>query len=222
MAEPLPNPSDPGDSSVEPHPVQLILRFLRAAYYRKGIIIVALAASCLTGGLYYSTAPRIYESKSSLLVLQMGEVGNFSIEMSGTRTARDLMVTYQNMLSSEVVMEAALETLPPEHRDDLEGAPRDKWGEILQQNLDVSVVRNGNILNMVYRSKDPVAATAVVNSILTAYLDFMDRLHRNTSTELLDILNNEKVKLEQQMRIKQDQLIAVRRDTKELGIRDGD
>ena len=72
MTEPLSNPSDPADSLAEPHPVQLILRFLRVAYYRKGVVIVALAASCLMGGFHYARAPRIYLSKSSLLILQTG------------------------------------------------------------------------------------------------------------------------------------------------------
>ncbi len=222
MAEQILEQRNAPDAPVEPHPVQAILRFLRAVYYRKGIVIVALAASCLLGGLYYATVQRVYESKASLLILQTGDAGSWSAEMSGGKTAKDLMVTYKNMLRSETVAEAALKTLPAEHRDDLADAPRNKWVKIIQGNLAVSTVRDATILNLAYQSKDPDAAKAIVTCILFAYLDFMDRLHKNTADELLDILTKEKVGLEDQMHAKQNELIAVRRGAEELIIRDGD
>jgi len=196
MAEQLSNPAAPADSSVEPHPVQVILRFLRVVYRHKGIVIVALAASCLLGGLYNVRAPTVYESRSSLLILQTGETGTWSTRMSNAARVQGLMETYKNMLQSQAVMEAALKTLPPERLGNLKKVSPEHRAKVLVRNLNTSIVRGTAVLNLAYRSKDPEAAAAVLNSILSAYLDFVNRFHQDTSGELLRILNVEKVKLD--------------------------
>jgi len=220
MSEPTSNST--AQPIPEQHPLQAVLRFLRAVYYRKAVLIVALAASCLLGSLYYVTATPVYESRASLLVLNTGDTDSLSTKMSAGQSSQNLMVTYKNMLQSEVVMEAALEILPPEYRTDLEGIPEEEWPHALQKKLHVAFERKATILLLAYQSTDPETAAAVVDSIQTAYLDFMEDLHQNTAGELLDILNNEKTKLEEQMQLKRVELLAARRNTPELGIREGD
>ena len=202
--------------------MQTILRFLRAVQYRKGVIIVALVASCLLGGLYYTTTSRVYESRAELLIQQMGEMGVNLSESAGRNRTKDSMVTYKNTLCSEVVIEDALAKLPPEYRACLADAPRDRWAEALQANLNVTIVRNSTILKIAYQSERPYEAEAVVQSIIQAYLDFMNKLHQNAAGEVYDIFHREKISLEKQIQAKQYELVAARRNAEELEIRDGE
>ncbi len=203
--------------------MQAMLRFLRVVRYRKGVMIVALAASVLLGGLYYATTPRVYESKASLLVMQTGVgTGMWSPEMTVGRAAQDLMATYMNVLSSDAVVEEAVKLLPPEDRVDLAGAPPANWVGIVQKNLSVNTVRRGNILKIAYRSKEPHAAAAVVDSIVSAYLKFMDKLHKSTAHEILAILTKENAEIEEQLRAKQAELISLRSRAGDGVICDGD
>jgi len=215
MSEQFLNQAGSNESAAEPHPIQAILRFLRAVYHRKGLVVLALAVSCLLGGFYYATKTPLYESTASLLVLQSGDA--WSTEMAGARQTRDYMDTYKNMLSSEVVMEAAVKTLPPEHREWLKGIPSEKWATALQANLSVSTGRNATVLNVAYRSENPRTAAACVDCIISAYMDFMHKLHQNTAAELQEILTKEMANLDAQMREKQQQIILLRRQAKQWG-----
>ena len=219
--QPLLNPAAIARSPVEVNPLQEVVRFLRTVRCRKWVVVTALVVGCLLGGLYYAATPRVYESRASLLVLQTG-AENWTAGMSGERMVQDLMPTYQNMFTSEEVLEATIALLSPEDRVDFKDAPRSQWLKILQSNLTVSAVQKANILDVVYRSKDPRAAAAVVDSLLSAYLAFMDRLHKSTAREILDILTKEKRALEEQLRAKEAELLATRGQAGELVIRDGD
>ena len=203
----------------EVNPLYELVRFLRSVRYRKGTILAALAVSCILGALYYLTAPRIYESTASLLVLQIGS-DTWQVGMSGERVAKDLMPTYQNMFTGEEVLKNALAQLkPPDLVDFRAVAPKERVKKLRDQ-LNVSLVRGANILNVAYRSRDPRAAAAVVRSLLSAYLAFMDRLHRSTAREILEILTRDKSKLEEQLRRKEAELVQTRSRAGELVIRD--
>ena len=219
--QPLLNPAAIARSPVEVNPLQEVVRFLRTVRCRKWVVVTALVVGCLLGGLYYAATPRVYESRASLLVLQTG-AENWTAGMSGERVVQDLMPTYRKMFTGEEVLEAAIALLSPENRVDFKDAPRSEWLEVLQENLTVSAVQKANILDIVYRSKDPRAAAAVVDGLLSAYLAFMDKLHKSTAREILDILTREKSALEEQLRAKEAQLLATRGQVGEVVIRDGD
>jgi capsular exopolysaccharide synthesis family protein len=83
-------------------------------------------------------------------------------------------------------------------------------------------MQDTNVLEVRYQSKNPNAAAAIVDSVLSAYLKFMDKLHKSTAQELLDILTKEKVALEKQLQVKESELLAARLRAGDLVIRDKD
>ncbi len=193
--------------TAELHPLQNILQLLRSVEQNKGVVIGALVASCLLGALYYVTATRFYESSASVLVLQTGNEG---MTMGGDRISRDLIPTYQSLLKSDAVLEDAVKRLPAEHRVDFSSAPLERRAAALRSNLAVSSARSTNIMDLSYRSRDPDAAAAVVESVLQAYVSFMETLHRSTGREMLDVLTQQKEKLEEELRAKENELLALR------------
>ena len=51
--------------------VQQLVQFGRIVRYRKHVVLLALVAAGVLGGLYYVTATRYYEARASQLVLQL-------------------------------------------------------------------------------------------------------------------------------------------------------
>jgi succinoglycan biosynthesis transport protein ExoP len=200
--------------------MQEVLRFLRVLQRRKRLMILSLLITGALGALYFATTPRIYQSRASLLV-QQNQPDTWS-KRAGDMMVKDLMDTYRNMLSSDVVLGEALKILPPESQVDLKDAPANKWPEILRRNLNVSVVRKTNILEVTYRSKSPQAAAMVVDCIVTAYLKFMDKLHKSTASEMLEILTREKGRLEADLNVKEEELLALKHQMGDVILREGD
>lgn len=200
--------------------MQEILRFSRVVYRRKRLMILSLAIAATLGGLYYATTTRIYQAKATLLV-QQNQPDTWS-KQSGDVMVKDLMDTYRNMLSSDVVLSEAIGTLPAEGRVDLGDAPPNKWPEIIRDKLSVAVVRKTNILEIAYKSKSPQAAAMVVDSIVSAYLKFMDKLHKSTAREMLEILTREKTRLETELGVKESELLTLKQQMGDVILREGD
>jgi capsular exopolysaccharide synthesis family protein len=202
------------------HALQGFMQFARVVRYRKGILIATLAIAAMLGGLYYSTAKRAYQAKASLLVLQTGaDVTNTAMSPEGVR--QGLMPTYERLFGSAVVLEGALRYLEPTQRADLEGATPDKWQHILRANLTASTQRQTNIIEVAFRSKTPSAAVAVVNAVLRSYLDFMDRTHKGTAGQIIEVITREKTQLEARLSAKETEVLETRRRFGDLGIRAG-
>jgi polysaccharide biosynthesis transport protein len=213
---------DPGNEAASlSHPVQTLARFLRIVLLRREILIVSVIGAILLGGLYYATATRIYEANASLLVMHTG-MQDSAASMAGERVAKDMMPTYTNLATSEAVLIDALKLVPPEHRTDFSGVQRSSWPKVLRDNLSVSAKRGTNILSITYRSKNAEAAAAVVDSVLTAYLSFMSELHRNTASEITELLNSELRDLSGEFEKKSQEKQHIRQGAQELAIRDGE
>ena len=201
--------------------LQAVLRFARVVRFRKGVLIVAVGISLLLWGLYYATAKRVYESKARLLVLQTGS-DQWSNNITDNKVATGLIDTYREILGSEVVLEEAIKRIPPEVRGKWADVPADERAAMMKQNLIVREVRGTNVLDVAYRSNDLNEPAEVVNGVISAYMDFMDKLHKSTAGELLDILTREKTTLEEQLREKESELLSERSKAGDLVIRDDD
>lgn len=210
MQDPIDAPPEPDRQSTT-HLVHVLLQFALAVRHRKNVVILALVVCTLLGGLYYATATRYYSAKAQLLVMQSGsaEVMSPSLSPQGGRQ-QSLMPTYETLLCSAKVLDGALAYLRPEDRIDLADLPRDRWTGALQKNLVAETVRDTNIIEIEYKSKDPAAAVAVVNAVVQSYLEFMDRTHKGTAIAIIGILSKERTELAQQLMQKEYELQAAR------------
>jgi len=203
------------------HFVYALRQFALSVRYRKNVVVVALVASILLGGLYYATARRYYGAKAVLLVLQAGgEVTDTSIE--GTQQ-QDLMPTFEGLITSSKVLEGALSHLGPEDlRIEMENEPRGKWIEILEKNLYAKTIRDTKIIQVGYRSKNPNVAVNVVNAVVRSYMGFLDRTHKGTAGDIMQMLTTEHVELAGVLADKRAQVTRLRSELGDLGIRPGE
>lgn len=221
MQEPTVVDSEP-ESPSGSHIVHVLLQFAMAVRYRKNVVVAALLASGLLGALYYSTATRYYSAKASLLVMQPGNDMLDQSAVSQAASRQSLMPTYENLITSAKVLEGALPHIPPEDCIDLAHLKREQWPKALRQNLSAQTVRFTNIIEIEYLSKDPGAAVSVVKAVVESYLDFMDRTHKGTASELIDVLTRQKTQVAEELAAKEDQLQAARQEAGDLGIGTGE
>jgi capsular exopolysaccharide synthesis family protein len=120
------------------------------------------------------------------------------------------MPTYERLLTSNAVLEAAIKYIGPEHRPDFEGVPQDRWVAVLRSRLQVVTVRRTNLIDVAYRSKGPEAAVVIVNAVVRAYLEFMEKTHKGTAGEIIAVLTKEKSQLEERLAGKEAELLQIR------------
>jgi polysaccharide biosynthesis transport protein len=202
------------------HSLHALMHFLRVVRSRQNIVFSAIAVAGLLGGLYFATATRYYQSKASLLVLQTGvDLNNTSMTTDGIR--QGLMPTYERLFSSAIVLEGALNALAPDERQDLPSSSKEAAIQALRVNLSAATVRQTNIIEIGYKSKNPKASVSVVNAVLRSYLDFMDKTHKGTASEIINVLTKEKSQLDEKLKAKEQEVLAARKSFHDLGIRPG-
>ncbi len=174
------------------HIVHALMQFVSALRYRKNVVLTSLAVAALLGGVYYGTATRYYEADAEIMV--MGSVlsgKSVSSVADGTRQ-QSLMGTFEQLFTSAVVVQGALQHLRPEDRIDLAGIPEEAWPAVLKHNLSAKLGRGTNIIELSYRSKDPRTAVSVVNAVYDSYCLFLDKMHKGSGRDFLRILEDTK------------------------------
>ncbi len=195
MSTDLPQPNRSLDEAPATATLTRIVRFLHVVRVRKGLLVTSLFVAVLLGGLYYATAPRLYESNSRLYVLQMGSnVLDETGESQGG--VRENMANYQGVLTSDLVLEEVLQKLPAKHRIDLKDVPRAKWISTLRKHLGVSAPRRTNLIDVRYRSRDPQTAAAIVNHVVDSYLKLMREIHKSSASEDVEFLTQKRETLD--------------------------
>lgn len=187
-AQHLDIPQVSADATVDA--LQAVVRFLRVLRFRKNYLITALFVAGLLGIIYYSTVTRIYEATASVLIIQSGDAFNASMSAESSREL--LIPTYEKLFTSPVVLDNALQKLaglPAKLRIDVADLPRDKWAETIKISLTARRARQTNIVDLAYRSKSPDSAEAVLQVILEAYVEFMEKTHKDVSVEIASLLD---------------------------------
>jgi len=212
-------PSD-ADAAPTSDLVFTMLHWLRIARYRRATIITTLCIATLLGAAYYALAPRYYASTAKLLIIQRS--GDQLAMVGEQQTLDNTMATHQGLVTSPVVIQAALEHLLPEHRVDLLNTPPQFWSEEIAELLSASTTRKTNFIEVTYRSLSPEAAAAVVSAVVQSYLGFVDGTHKGTASDVMAGLTQELSRVEGQVTAKQRELQQFRQQAGSLTIRKDD
>ncbi|MFP6667271.1 MAG: polysaccharide biosynthesis tyrosine autokinase [Pirellulales bacterium] len=189
------------------HTTQGIMYFLRVIKYRKNIIIATMVIACLLGALHFATAPRIYQSSASLLIIQKGHNVLSSTDTADTSHTRALP-TYSSLITSPVVLQEAAKKLDPRHRP-----------YFSEDSVSTALVSNTNIVNVTYRTTDPEAAPAVLNAVISAFSEFIDETHKGGTREIIEVLTKEKDELKIELQNQEAELAAARQRFGDLSVR---
>ncbi|REJ64478.1 MAG: hypothetical protein DWQ31_21350 [Planctomycetota bacterium] len=196
------------DPSVS-HIVHHVVQFLRVVRSRINILIIAIVVSSLLGGLYYATATRYFQANASVLIIRNGgSEGSSSMGIDGEN--RRYMPTHEQLLKSAVVLSGVRQLVEPSHQVDFQGTRGPGVG-VLASNISVSTAKGTNIIHVRYQSKDPDAAEAVLNSLLTSYKNFIKSTHGRTAEDVMEVLQQEKIQLKGEIDRKKERLLEAQR-----------
>ena len=140
----------------EKNPLLGVIRFVRAVRERKIIPILCIVIFCLAGIIYYVMTPEVYEAKADILLNGYND-------------------SHVSLLTSEPVMSSVVQELADEKIPELEVLPKSLWIPYLRNHLSVqSPGGRLDILNLRYTSRDPQAAAAILNRLVTDYASYLN------------------------------------------------
>jgi succinoglycan biosynthesis transport protein ExoP len=198
----------------------VILHWSRIVRYRHKTLVVTLILAGMLGAVYYLLAPRYYQSTAKLLIIQRS---NDQLAMVGEQQSLDnTMATHQDLVTSPVVIQGALDQILPEHRVDLHNTSPQFWNEVIARNLSAKTTRRTNFIEVNYRSLSPEAAAGVVSAVVQSYLGFVDGTHQGTASDVLESLTAENAQIRKQVALKQQELQEFRQRVGSIAVRSDD
>ncbi len=175
--------------------VHALMRFLVTVRYRKSVVITALLAAGLLGGLYYATATRYYQAKAKLLVMRqkIQDPGAAAVGAEGGRH-NGLIPTLKELVTSRKVLEGAAKHLHADNCSDMAHVPEANKPNILKRSLSAKNSR-GEIIEIACRLKDPNAAFVAVNAVVNSFVNFLDETNKGNTEGSIRVLTGELNKL---------------------------
>ncbi len=197
-----------------------LLRLLHMAHYRRKTILRAVCVTVMIGAAYFALATRLYDSKAKLLIVRrdQDQVGT----VADAESLDNVLATHREIVTSPVVIQAAIDHLLPEQRIDLSQSPPSEWCKVLANNLSARSNRKTNFIEVSYRSRSPEAAAAVVSAVVQSYLEFIDRTHRSSATEAIAALTQKSDELTATLTEKKAEMLAIRERVGSLAIKPED
>lgn len=171
---------------------------------RIALLLLTLAAVYVLGVLYYFKQERIYEGQSRVLVHRTGDtLKGGSIDVPSSQY--NYLPTHIQLISSPAVLSMALEHLAA--NDMLHKT----WPTVnqLAGGLAVAAEKDTEILEIRYRTTDRALAAPVLQAVVDSYQDFINEAHRSASNEILQILTQQRKDLDQELRVKEAELLAL-------------
>ncbi|MFT5094089.1 MAG: succinoglycan biosynthesis transport protein ExoP, partial [Porticoccaceae bacterium] len=188
------------------HTFRQALRFLHAIWRRKHIVVATVVVGAIFGGLKVASIepePTTYESSGSVLLHQI----NPDQRANALMDSRAPVDSFREILLSGTVIEAAiakLETVPPELNSK---TPKEQWPAQLRRILTVNAGKNSAI-HLRCVSLDAEAPAAVINAMIEASQEFLDKTQVNMSVAMVDSLDKERLVLEEKLFTKERDLFS--------------
>ena len=164
------------------------------------LLIVTMVTSVFGLTAFYTFAQKpIYQAEGQLIFDKQSSVSLTGVserlgELSGVGTGSNPLDTQAEIIRSHPLIQTTIDALQLKNED---GEPL-KVTSFLR-NLKVSTIRGTDILQLSYRSIDPEEAKAVVNQLMSAYLDNNVLTNRSQATAARQFLSQELPKVEAQV-----------------------
>ena len=173
---------------------RLILRGLNRHWWR--ILLLWLVVSTPLAYLIYTLVQPTYEAFS---LLQIQPTKEFLFNLMQTPADRGsvepYLLTQVHLITSDQVLEAALSTDPRIVKLPMIKKSKDPKAD-LREKMDVGIVdKRTYLIRVALASADPDEAAAIVNAVVTAYVDQHNEYHRTSNKALHKSLTDELVKL---------------------------
>ncbi|QFS43260.1 GumC family protein [Nostoc sphaeroides] len=159
---------------------------------RRWLLIITIMGSVfgVTGLVTFIQKP-IYEAESKLLFNNQSPSSLTAVsqqlgQLTGLTTNSNLLETEAEIIRSHPLTQKIIDEL---HIKDNLGQPLELRDFL--RNLKIKNIRGTNILQLSYRSANPQEATAILNRLMSAYLENNIRINRSEATATREFLNKQ-------------------------------
>jgi polysaccharide biosynthesis transport protein len=188
---PRTNDTESPDSPAAPAEAATLVRVLIVLRRRWRVAIAVFLLTIGCTALYTYTQPKLYRPQATLEIRPERSTVTTSedyAQYAETYLYDSYYRTQQNILSSSGLAEATIKALPPSLRARYEGA------EGLQKfcrNIDLEQIRASFLLKVGFPDRDPDVATQIVNTLVSMYLEDVNRRVRELKSTAADALSRE-------------------------------
>ncbi|MFC1636660.1 GumC family protein, partial [Planctomycetota bacterium] len=185
--------------------------FLQILLRHRWTILITTVLSLLAAFLYILKATPIYSSTSRVYIEQTGPRIMSEYEGVMTRSSNYLYTQGELMRSTPIVADVADDSKIRNFRT---FANIDNVAAYIKNNLNVGIGRKDDIVSIAFESPYPVEAAEIINAVVQSYVNYHTNKKQTTATVVLEILNKEKVKRDQE-------LIEIRAEIMDFTIKNG-
>jgi len=193
---------------------------LPAIVWRQRWIMMLAVLMGLVGSLIYITRkPCLYRSTSRIYVEQSGP--KIITEQEGLMTqSKNYLYTQCELLRSMPILRMVVEDPSIRQMQTFQG----KQNAIgyLKGNMQVTVGRKDDIINVSFQGPQPEEAAQIVNAVVGSYIQYNTKHKKSTAGEILKILQKEKDKYEQKLLEKQQAVLKFTRENGTVSFDDND
>lgn len=155
-------------------------------------LLISIIISLLAAIVYITKATPIYSSTSRIYVEQSGPKIITEMEEGVMTQSKNYLYTQAELLKSTPILSAVLDVAGIRQMRTFDDV--DNPLIFLKKSLDVSVGRKDDIISVSFDSPDSIEAAKIVNEVVDSYITYNATRKRNTSSEVLKILQTEKDK----------------------------
>ncbi|MBL7184808.1 MAG: polysaccharide biosynthesis tyrosine autokinase [Phycisphaerae bacterium] len=202
----------PGDALTQELSLQTVLHI---ALRYKWTILVSTILSLAVAFLFLLKATPIYTSSSRVYVEQSGPKIISEYEGVMTQSGNYLYTQGELIKSTPIVADVVNDSRIKQFRT---FADVDNLAAYIKNNLNVSIGRKDDIIAVSFDSPYPVEAAEIVNAVVQSYINYHSTRKRSTVSEVLRILQKEKVKRDEELSDKFAELLEFARENSEVSL----
>jgi len=184
----------------------------------KKTIFVCFLISMSIGLLLNFILPKKYTSEAKILIKNTGStnlsyINPYVIPETSENNNYSSLFTVKNALNEEIeIIKSPLildNTIKENNLKYKKGSAKGKYlstKDFLKKNLNISKLKNADIIYIAYKSKDPLLSYNVVNSIINNYQKAEENLNTKKASEDTEFLKQSCLKAEKELNSKINQL----------------
>ncbi|MBI6546972.1 MAG: polysaccharide biosynthesis tyrosine autokinase [Cyanobacteria bacterium NC_groundwater_1444_Ag_S-0.65um_54_12] len=162
------------------------------------------------GSAYLALAPKQYEVRAKLLVMKMDQ------RLGGVKAVNDALPELTHTSHPLYTQIELLRTEPLLREVITQLNLRDRQGrwlrpEMLSEKIEITSIKNTDVIEVIYRSDDPTRAKQVVAALCSAYLRRLEKLRRDGVREGLRYLDEQTAASQRHVMAAEQKLLAFQR-----------
>ncbi|MEM7313373.1 MAG: Wzz/FepE/Etk N-terminal domain-containing protein, partial [Planctomycetota bacterium] len=152
-----------------------------------GLLALCLLSSLILGAAYFAAAPRVYESRASLLV-ETKHSPVFNEQTMEDRPSMEKTIdTHSIVITSPIILDQAIEDYGLDKLASLKEA--ENIVTHIQENMSVEIPdQDSSILELTFRGPSPEECQKVVEAVANTYQQYLGDSNQGVGTETTELI----------------------------------